>query len=553
MRLDDKRIRDLLLKNSYVSKDDIKAAEKYAKERNATVVDYLLKEELINKDLLGQAIAEFYKVNYADLNTNIPTREDVLKIPADIGKKYRLVIANQTTDSYTIATDNPQQKGLLPALKDLFRNKKITLAFSIPEDIDASLVHYREPLETRFKKILENSESVAPEVVVEIIDDAIVDGASDIHFEPQEKDVLIRVRIDGVLREAARIGKKYYDNILNLIKVNAHMRIDEHNAAQDGSMRIVKGDRRVDMRVSVMPTLDGEKITVRILSEYVSKFSLSDIGLSERDQDLFIEAGKKPFGMILVTGPTGSGKTSSLYSLIRILNTPEVNVTTIEDPVEYKIKGVNHIQVNTQTELTFAKGLRSIVRQDPDIILVGEIRDQETAEIAVNAALTGHLLLSTFHANDAATSIPRLLDMGIESFLLASTLELVVAQRLVRKICLACRISRKYTRAALVKEHPFLDDYLSKKKKEFTLYDTKPCKACPGGGFQGRTAIFEFIKVTREMRDLILQDPSTNEILDLAKKQGFVTMFEDGLDKVFNGITTLDELLRVAKPPETHA
>ena len=301
------------------------------------------------------------------------------------------------------------------------------------------------------------------------------------------------------------------------------------------------------MRVSVIPVLDGEKITIRLLAEYVKGFTFSDLGVSGKDQEVFMSAAKKPFGMILVTGPTGSGKTTTLYALLKMLNNPAVNITTIEDPVEYKIPGVNSIQVNPQTNLTFAKGLRSIVRQDPDIILVGEIRDLETAEIAVNAALTGHLLFSTFHANDAATAIPRLLDMGVEPFLMASTLELVIAQRLVRKICDQCRVSFTPKAEELDKTFPDTKKFFPKSLP--TLYKGKGCKNCGNTGYKGRTAIFEFIEVRGEMRELILKRPSTQEIQELARKNGSLSLFDDGLEKVKNGITTIEELLRVAMPP----
>ena len=379
---------------------------------------------------------------------------------------------------------------------------------------------------------------VAPEIIDEIVADALAFKASDIHFEPQEKEVVVRFRVDGVLHEAGRFAKEVYENILNRIKVQAHMRIDEHFSAQDGAIRFVKEKGTVDMRVSVIPTLDGEKVAIRLLAEYVKGFTFADLGVSEKDQAAFLRAAKKPFGMILVTGPTGSGKTTTLYALLKMLNDPTVNITTIEDPVEYKILGVNSIQVNPQTNLTFAKGLRSIVRQDPDIVLVGEIRDLETAEIAVNAALTGRLLFSTFHANDAATSIPRLLDMGVEPFLMASTLELVIAQRLVRKICDQCRVS-----------------FTSNDKRFFpktssTLYQGKGCKNCGNTGYKGRTAIFEFIEIDDALEDLILKHPSSKEIWELAQKNGAHSLFEDGLEKVKNGITTIDELLRVAQPPK---
>lgn len=253
---------------------------------------------------------------------------------------------------------------------------------------------------------------------------------------------------------------------------------------------------------------------------------------------MLIAAAEKPFGMILVVGPTGSGKTTTLYGLLKYLNKPDINITTIEDPVEYKIAGVNHIQVNTQTNLTFAKGLRSIVRQDPDIIFLGEIRDQESAEIAVNAALTGHLLLSTFHANDAATAIPRLLDMSIERFLLSSTLEIVISQTLVRRICESCRTSYTETRK----------EYVAYVKKR-TLYRGKGCNACAQTGYKGRVALFEFIKNTPRLQELILRNPSTKEVWELARKEGAASMFEDGIEKVQAGVTTIDEVFRVTAPP----
>jgi type II secretory ATPase GspE/PulE/Tfp pilus assembly ATPase PilB-like protein len=299
------------------------------------------------------------------------------------------------------------------------------------------------------------------------------------------------------------------------------------------------------MRVSIVPTINGEKIVIRLLSQYVSGFALDDIGLSAHDQKLINEAGKKPFGMILVTGPTGSGKSTTLYSLLKSINKPEINITTIEDPVEYRIAGVNQIQVNLQTDLTFARGLRSIVRQDPDIILVGEIRDKETAEISVNAALTGHLLLSTFHANDAASTIPRLLDMGLEPFLLASTLELIIAQRLVRKICSHCRYSETVQVSDLKNKLMYPDKYFDKDK--VSLYKGKGCPACGGTGYSGRIAIFEFIKVSAEVEDLVAKHPSATQIWEVAKQNGSRSLFEDGMDKVKNGVTTLEELKRVAE------
>jgi len=310
----------------------------------------------------------------------------------------------------------------------------------------------------------------------------------------------------------------------------------------------MKNGRYFDLRTSIVPTVEGEKVVLRVLASYVEGFALSDLGFTSKDEEILLSAAKKPFGMILVTGPTGSGKTTTLYGVLKVLNKPGVNITTIEDPVEYKVEGINQIQTNSQTDLTFAKGLRSIVRQDPDIILVGEIRDEETAEIAVNAALTGHLLLSTFHANDAATAIPRLLDMEVEPFLLASTLEVIIAQRLVRKICDSCRHSVSISKDELKNNYKNADKYLE--GDNVTLYKGKGCDSCGGSGYKGRTAIFEFLPITPRMEELILKNPSTRDIWQLAKSEGARSLFEDGILKVKDGVTTLEELMRIAPPPK---
>lgn len=549
MHIDDKKIKQVLLDGNYVTADDITKAEAAIKNTEGTVVDWLLSSEIINKDLLGQAIAEADKVSYADLNTYKPNQEQVRLLPEDVAKQFHAVVFRKEDDQIIVATDDPTQAELIKKLKTIFKGKKITVSFSFTEDIEESFIHYLKTLETRFNDIIKQQKRIAPEIIEEIIDDAVAYRASDIHLEPQEKDVVVRFRIDGVMQEAGRIPKEYYGNILNRIKVQAQLPIDEHFSAQDGAARQVREKYTVDMRISILPTLNGEKVVIRLLSQYVRSFSFNDLGLSQHDQELLLKTIDKPFGMILVTGPTGSGKTTSLYALLKLLNSPNVNITTIEDPVEYKMPGVNQIQVNSQTNLTFAKGLRSIVRQDPDIILVGEIRDQETAETAVNAALTGHLLLSTFHANDAATAVPRLLDMDIEPFLLSSTLVVLIAQRLVRKICDQCRFSTSLSKEDIKKNiPPDAQKYFS--GKHIVLYQGKGCASCGNTGFRGRTAIYEFIEVTPEIQELILQNPSTAQIWKIARKQGSVTLFEDGIEKVKNGITSLEELLRMAEPPK---
>ncbi len=547
MNINNAKIKKILLDESYVSEEDIQRAEEIANKEKISLAEALTKEKIITHSLLGQAIAEYFKLPFVDIKAHPPTREQVLKIPEEIAKKHRVVLFEEGDKEITIATDNPEQPNLLEHLKTGLKGKKIKLVYAVSDDIDEIFIHYRKSLKTRFAAIIEEQDRVAPEIIDEIFEDAVTFNTSDIHFEPQGEETVIRFRIDGVMQESGRIEKEYYESMLNRIKVQANLRIDEHFAPQDGAIRhTLKKGATVDMRVSIIPTLDGEKIVIRLLSQYVRSFTLSDLGLSATDQEKIQKAAKKPFGMILVTGPTGSGKTTTLYAVLKILNSPDVNITTIEDPVEYKMLGTSQIQVNQRTDLTFAKGLRSIVRQDPDIILVGEIRDQITAEIAVNAALTGHLLLSSFHANDSATALPRLLDMGIEPFLLASTLEVVVAQRLVRRICPNCRFSKEVSIEELEKMIPNPKQFF--KDKKVNLYEGKGCDACGNTGYTGRQAIFEFIEITSEMEDLILKNPSTQQIWELAKTQGAHTLFEDGMEKVKNGVTTLKELLRVANP-----
>ncbi len=544
------KIKEILLRGNYVAEADLQKAEDYSQAHHSSLIDYLLSEGLISKDLIGQAVAEYFNVFYADLNSNQPSREQVLRIPEEIAKKYRIVLFKDSEENTIVTTDNPEQENLIPVFLEVLKKPDIEIAYSLPEDIDAAFIHYHKALETRFAKIITGQKRIAPGIIDEIFADALAFHASDIHFEPQEDEIVIRFRIDGVLHEAGRISKEYYENILNRIKVQSHLRTDEHMAAQDGSIRYEKKGKVTDLRVSIVPTLDGEKVVIRLLAEYVRGFTLNDLGLSPAHQALITAASKKPFGMILAVGPTGAGKTTTLYGILKFLNRPEVNIATIEDPVEFKILGVNHIQVNLQTNLTFANGLRSIVRQDPDIILVGEIRDKETAELAVNAALTGHLMLSTLHANDAATAIPRLLDMEVEPFLLSSTLEIVIAQRLVRRICEKCRTSYTEDIANLEKLFPQAKDFFS--KKELTLYKGKGCEACAGTGYKERTAIFEIIRSTPELQDLILKNPSTKQIWELAYQQGAHSMFEDGIEKVNSGITTLEEILRVSNPSSLH-
>jgi type IV pilus assembly protein PilB len=548
MQIKDDRAKEILLQGSYVTEEDFRNAENYIRDHRGSLLDYLLGQNIITKDILGQAVAESYNIPYSDLNSNKPSREAVNRIPEDIARKFRLVLFKENGDEITIATDNPEQSGIEEELYKIFPGKRIVGSYSLSEDIDAAFAHYRKPLETRFSKLDENDPKIAPKILEMIFTDAFELNASDVHFEPTLENILVRFRVDGVLRDAGHINRLFYENILNRIKIESGIRLDEHFAAQDGAMQFQKEGMVIDLRTSIVPTVKGEKIVLRVLNSYLQGLNLTELGLSDGHKKTVEENADKPFGMIVVCGPTGSGKTTTLYALLKILNKSDVNITTIEDPVEYKMEGVNQIQVNALTNLTFAKGLRSIVRQDPDIILVGEIRDIETAEIAVNAALTGHLMLSTFHANDAATAIPRLLDMGVEPFLLASTLELVVGQRLVRRICDNCKYSINTNPDEIDRIRPGLRRFFW--EENMTLYRGKGCEVCGFSGFKGRTGIFEMIQIGSDLENMILRNPSSQEIWKVAREKGAYTLFEDGVSKVKAGVTTIEELLRVAEPPQ---
>ncbi len=543
MKLNDELVKKILLEGGYITEEDIIKAEEHAKDYRSSITEYLFLKELLSKDILGQAIADHLGIEYADLNSKIPSKDQVFLLPEDITKEFRVVVFSQEESEVVMATDDPHGGGLLEAVKPFFSNKKITFAFSMPEDIDNVFADYYKGFHIGTLEEIKEKGLTAPETINKLIEDALVLKASDIHFEPEEESAFVRFRVDGVLHDIGEIPKEYYENIVSRLKVQAKLRIDEHFTPQDGAIRFSSPsyEDHIDLRVSIIPTLDGEKVVVRVLSSYVRDLTLSDIGLSDRLQEQITKSIKKPFGMILVVGPTGSGKTTTLYSVIKMLNTRKVNITTIEDPVEYKIKGVNQIQINPQAGFTFANSLRAVMRQDPNTIFVGEIRDLETAEIAVNAALTGHLLLSTFHANNSVSVIPRILDMGVDSFLVGSTIELVVSQRLVRRICDFCKVSYILKK----EDSPEIVQYFN--EDSVNLYKGKGCEHCSNTGYKGRVGVFEFLSFSQELQDLTSKEPSTNEVLQLAREQGFVSMFEDGMEKVRLGITTIDELLRVVE------
>ena len=367
--------------------------------------------------------------------------------------------------------------------------------------------------------------------------------ASDIHIDPGEDKVKIRLRIDGVMQTVFAIDKSIQEEIISRIKVLSDLRIDEHQAPQDGRFKFKLKDNFIALRVSILPAFFGENVVLRILPESARPLSFEELGVTGHNLELVKTNIRKPHGMILVTGPTGSGKTTTLYSILNILNTTEVKICTIEDPVEYGITRVNQIQINPAAGLTFGAGLRSLLRHDPDIVMVGEIRDQETAEMAIHSALTGHLVLSTLHTNDAAGAIPRFLDMGAEGFLVASTVNLVIAQRLVRKICHACIGEYKPSAEVLA----YLAKFTDAKELSQTFYRGKGCSECGNRGYKGRVGIYEALEINDEIRKLVIERVSAEEIKAAAIKNGMVPLIRDGINKASGGITTIEEALRVMR------
>lgn len=541
-----KCIKDAMLAQNKITPKQLETIEHITELHSINFIDYLISQNIVDKDFIGQTVANYYKVSYIDLENNQPPKDLVLKIPKNITTENRVIFYYLDKSRAVFVTDEPNQTGLKEKLAEYTHGLPLTIAYSLSDDVDVILAHYRKPLVTRFNQIIQEQERVAPEIIDEILKDAIVFDVSDIHFEPEDKVVLIRFRIDGVLREAGQIPIQYYENVLNRLKVQARMRIDEHGASQDGAIRYSVDEESVDIRISIVPTLNGETVALRLLAGNSKNLNFKNLGFNVFDLKIIEKQIHRPFGMVVTTGPTGSGKTTTLYAMLKLLNSADINITTIEDPVEYKLFGVNQIQVNRATNLDFAEGLRTIVRQDPDIILVGEIRDKETAKMAVNAALTGHLLFSTFHANDSATAIPRFIDMGVEPFLLASTLNTVIAQRLMRTICSSCRKSYLVNLSDLKKKIPNAEMYF--KKPQVTMYYGEGCEACNYSGYKGRVALYEILVVSPAIKELIVKNPSGKVIWEQARKEGARTLFEDGIIKIQNGRSTLEELMRVAEP-----
>lgn len=516
----------------------------------------LVDSDLISQDNLGKIIADMLGIHFIKLTDTPIDKEVMFKIPETVAKRQNLVAYKKDKSGVHIASSDYSNPTIFEFLKKRF-SENLIFYLTSQKDIKTAHALYTQDITKIFDEIIAEgssaimgkpNESSIIKIVDTIIKHAYQSRASDIHIEPTDAICRIRFRIDGIMHDIVTIPLELHPQIVTRIKVLSRLRTDEHQAPQDGKITYELEEDDLDIRVSIVPITEGEKIVMRLLSEISRSYSINDLGLSPAALTRLQNSYSKPNGMILSTGPTGSGKTTTLYAVLKPLNQKEVNIMTIEDPVEYDIERVNQIQVNAKTNLTFASGLRSIVRQDPDIILVGEIRDDETANISINAAMTGHLVLSSLHTNDAATSFPRLHDLGVEPFLVASTVNLIIAQRLVRTICDNCRISveRHGKQKNMKKESSLAQKYLDKYGIK-RIYKGKGCNVCHDTGYNGRIGIFEVLEVDDDIREAIVSQKDAHEIAQIAIKNGMETMMEDGINKVKEGITTMQEILRVTK------
>lgn len=533
------------------AEDAERATTQVVKGGNAYTV--LRKEQGIPDAVIGQVMADMYSVPFVDLTKRNIQEKTLRIVPEIIARNQRVIPFRQDDLFIDVAFADPDRIDLAAAIAKLTK-KQVRPFFATEENIASTLSLFKSHLDRDLKDIIT---TITPtgEHIIKLLDTllqyAFANRASDIHVEPQEQAIIIRFRIDGELHDVADLPKIFLDELMTRIKVLAHLRTDEHRSAQDGRFSFDFDGDVADVRVSIIPMTKGERAALRILSDRARSFSLEELGLSERQLEIITRNMRRPYGMILATGPTGAGKTSTLYAIIKELNSRDVNISTIEDPVEYEIDGVNQIQVNQKTNLTFANGLKSILRQDPDVIMVGEIRDEETARIAINAAMTGHLVLSTLHTNDAATTLPRLLDMHIEPFLIASTVNLAIAQRLVRKIHQSCMESYTPDEAEwqrlIAPLSPQERTELGVDRQHIRFFKARGCDICHKTGFEGRIGIFEFLELDETMRQLIMRRAHADDIRAAQKSHGMHSMYFDGLQKVLAGKTTIEEVLKTTQ------
>ncbi|RJQ13922.1 type II/IV secretion system protein [Candidatus Parcubacteria bacterium] len=580
MKVEDQQLKAFILDQKLVPEDKLKKAEEKAKKAKRPIEEILREDNLINEIKLAQLKAYILGIPFIDLEKEEIKPDILYTIPEPIARRHNIIAYKKNGRELEVAMLDPSD---LQTIEFIRKKSGLRLLprLTTPSSIKNALRQYQKTLEAEFGEIIkretgavsaaiqegedhpekEELQKMAEDLpIVRIVDTlikhAVLQNATDIHIEPSEKEVVVRYRIDGLLHDAMVLPSRVHPGIVARIKVLSNLQLDEHRLPQDGRFKLDTDEGRVAFRVSIMPTHDGEKIVMRLLHENPKGFTLESIGFLPDQVEVLQKHLRRTTGMILATGPTGSGKTTTLYTVLEILNKPEVNIVTVEDPIEYRIARINQTQVKPQIGLTFANGLRSIVRQDPDVIMVGEIRDTETASLAVNASLTGHLVLSTLHTNSSAGSFPRLIDMKIEPFLIASTVNVVIAQRLVRRLCSE---REKYflneKEIGVLEKELKMDrilEALRKSKvvpahasfKNIPFYRPKPNKDCPDG-YKGRIGIHEVLEVTETIKSLINRNATSDEIEEQARKEGMETMLEAGFIKAAQGITSIEEVLRV--------
>jgi type IV pilus assembly protein PilB len=579
------KIEELLLEGKLLSKDDLETAKVDALKASKPLIAYIAEKNLVGEEDLTRISASAMGVPYVNLN-NIMVPEDIIKLlPKETAETYMAVPFGMQSGRLAVGMLDPTNIQAVDFLSrkvghtvTVFLASRASIdhvlsqfhqdvAADVADAIDVAKVDDHPKVEAKNPKAMQNLVQDAPitRALNAILDYAAQSRASDIHIEPREKELKIRYRIDGILQEAMTLPKNIEPALISRIKILSNLRIDEHRIPQDGQFQISSSGREIDLRIAISPVVWGEQVVIRLLDKSGTVLTLESLGFRGRAFRNISEGIHKPHGMTLSTGPTGSGKSTSLYAIVQELKDVSINIVTLEDPVEYKMDGINQIQVNADVGLTFASGLRSILRQDPNVVLVGEIRDKETADLAVQAALTGHVVLSTIHTNSAAGVLPRMLDMGIEPFLIASTINTVIGQRLVRKLCEKCKQAGDSNEAETKSVAETLGNVLPKTKadfdkakkefgydivpmaddKSFKLYRAVGCKEC-SKGYKGRIGIYEVFTMTDAMEKLLLEHATTSDVQKQAAADGMLTMKQDGYLKVLNGLTTLEEVARVA-------
>ncbi|HPC56444.1 MAG TPA: ATPase, T2SS/T4P/T4SS family [Caldisericia bacterium] len=557
-----------LITDGIVTEEQLKIALEEQKKSGLTLLETLKKLKFINDETFANLLARQWGFPYIDLSTVEIDKDIVRLISEEIARRYQAIPFGKTRDDkIMVAISDPTDIVAIDYLRTLIPNSKLyvssyeaifrniekyysmetTVKEAVKEMTGGSSIEVEKEETKDIELSIDEAKSLAEAAPIirlmnQIMTEAITSNASDIHIEPQKRYLRIRYRIDGVLRDTMNLPKNIQPGVISRVKIMANLDIAERRRPQDGRINLKFRGREIDLRVSVLPGIFGEKVVLRILDKERSLIPLEQLGFSEESLEIFRTLINQPYGMILITGPTGSGKSTTLYAILRILNSPDVNILTVEDPVEYQLDGITQVQVNPKINLTFANALRSFLRQDPDIILVGEIRDKETAQIAMEAALTGHLVFSTLHTNDSFSAPTRLIDMGIEPYLIASSVIGVTAQRLVRKICADCK--EEYKPSEFLLKQVGIENY------DGVFYRGKGCIACNNSGYKGRIAVQEILKIDDSIREMVLNRNPSTEIKNYAIKNGSISLLQDAIDKAKKGITTIDEVIRVISTVE---